>query len=143
MVTFAQLFHEGQQRNPLDNGQFVRSRAEEALSGGGITFRTCVERLSIQSGVAIVIAFYSLPDLMFLDQLVSVLGAQPNATMKEEIVIFDVLSFKTMADFEILIPGIGPVYQTPVVGIWRDGELVKKGIGAKGCALLSEEYGFD
>jgi hypothetical protein len=141
MKTFAQLFLEGQQRNPFDNGEFVRSRADEGLSGSGVALRTSIEPLSMQNGVALVVAFYSLSDLKFLDQLVSTLRSQARPLMKEPILIFDALSFKKMADFETLIPSIGRVLQTPVVGVWENGHVVEKGVGREARMVLARKYG--
>jgi hypothetical protein len=133
-LTFTSLFWEGQQLNPLDCGQFARSKAEEVLTRSGIGFSEPRHQFSLRNGALIGIAFYSRDDLEFLDRIVAARGE--TASNVKEIIVFDVLGCKTMDDFEKLIPGIGLVYQTPVVGIWRDGELVEKGVGAKGRMLL-------
>ncbi len=46
-----------------------------------------------------------------------------------------------MEDFEKYVPGIGKVFQTPVVGYWEDGLLKEKAWGKKGRDLLSEALG--
>jgi hypothetical protein len=135
MTTFGSLFREGQKIDPLDNGMLARSKAQEVLAGSDMLLWADGSAMPIQNGATIGIAFYSLPDLEFLDRLVL---ARPNiaGSSSESIAIFDVLSCKTMEDFEKFIPGIGAVYQTPVVGIWKNGCVVEKGIGAKGRMLL-------
>ena len=133
MMTFAELFREGQKSKSLDNGELARSKAKELLSSHGITLKTDLTPISLEAGAVVGIAFYSLPDLKFLDQLVL---ACRDKKLGNSVIVFDVLSCKTMTDFEKLIPGVGSVYQTPVVGIWRDGELVETGIGAKGRMLV-------
>jgi hypothetical protein len=128
---FVSLFREGQRTNRLDNGKLARSKAPEILSHKGIAFETGNSQAAIQNGAKIGVAFYSLRDLEFLDQLMT------SSRIPKTIVVFDVLSCETMADFEKFIPGIGPVHQTPVVGIWKDGQLARKGVGARGRDLLS------
>lgn len=138
-MTFVDLFREGQKIDPLDNGRYASSKAQEVLSANEITFRTDLGPTAIENGATVGIAFYSVPDLELLDQLVLACRSKTGSG-SESVVIFDVLGCKAMGDFELLIPGIGPVYQTPVVGIWKDGKLVEKGTGAKGRMLLSKKY---
>jgi hypothetical protein len=141
MITFGELFREGQKINPLDNGAFARLNAQEALSGSGITFRSSEVPELPRNGAIIGIAFYSLADLSLIDELV-IARRDKNLSHSgsESVVLFDVLTCKSMGDFEQLIPGIGPVYHTPVVGIWKEGQLVETGTGAKGRMLLSRLY---
>jgi hypothetical protein len=54
--------------------------------------------------------------------------------------IFIVDECGSQADFEDFVPGVGPVWQTPVVGIWEDGRLVEKAWGFEGRQLL-KQYG--
>lgn len=71
MITFKELFRHGHKRNALDNGTFARTNAQEVLAGSGIAITSDIKRpISIQDGSLIGIAFYSLPDLELLDQLV-------------------------------------------------------------------------
>jgi hypothetical protein len=137
MMTFVELFREGQKIDPLDNGTYARSKAQEVLSANGVTFTTDLSSTSIVNGAMVGIAFYSLPDLELLDQLVLACGSKTGSD-SESVLVFDVLDCKGMRDFEQLIPGIGPVYQTPVVGLWKDSKLIEKGTGAKGRMLLSK-----
>ena len=141
MTTFAELFREGHELNALNNGMFAKINAREALSGSGIILVSDEKNISIQNGSLIGVAFYSLPDMELLDQLVSTFR-EKNLSHKEPepILVFDVLRCKTMRDFELLIPGIGSVYHTPVVGIWKEGQLVEKSAGAEGRMLLSRLY---
>lgn len=139
MTSFATLFREGQKTNPLDHGELARSRARELLLGTGIVFWDDSSPIPIQNGTTIGIAFYSLPELELLDRLILIRDSVADSNGKS-IIVFDVLRFKTMADFERLIPSFGPAYQTPIVGIWQDGNLVEKGTGGRGRALLSRYY---
>jgi hypothetical protein len=42
--------------------------------------------------------------------------------------------------FEDYIPGIGRVYSTPVVGLWKNGVLIQKGAGVEGRKILIDRY---
>jgi len=84
------------------------------------------------------IAPYSLPDLELLDAIKEALKQKPSC--EERVQVFDVLTCASMKDFDERIPGIGQVYQTPVVGIWEDGVLVQKASGAKARQLTLEQY---
>jgi hypothetical protein len=137
MTRLARLFREGHKQNPQDNGQLARSRAAGVLRGSGIVLATDSDQLSVQDGAVVGVAFYSLPDLELLDDL----AFDRHVLHSETIVVFDVLSCKKMADFERWIPSIGPVYQTPVVGVWQDGLLVDVGVGKKAREILSNRYG--
>lgn len=142
MMSFAELFHEGKKINPLDNGRFVLSRGEDMLAEAGIELgcRGAIETGPHRDGVVIGVAFYSLPDLELLDRIIAARKVRP-AQASEAIIIFDVLGCQSMEDFARLIPGITPVYQTPVIGIWRGGHLVHKETGARARELISSHYG--
>jgi hypothetical protein len=55
--------------------------------------------------------------------------------------IFIVDECKSEAEIEEFVPGVGAVFQTPVVGIWDDGQLVDKAWGLEGRQLLAR-YGY-
>jgi hypothetical protein len=103
------------------------------LNRAGIVFEPSPLRAPITDGTVIGIAFYSLHDLEFLDQF---LARRKTNRSQLAALVFDVLDLKEMADFERIIPGIGTVLQTPVIGVWKDGSLMAKGTGAQGRKLL-------
>ena len=55
----------------------------------------------------------------------------------DEIGVFDTAECQSDEDFEARIPGIGPVFQVPVVGLWHDGKLVAHGSGYRGCEVIA------
>ena len=123
--------------NPLDNGQLARSKAQDVLSGCGIAFTDDVNPSSMRNGITVGIAFYSRSDLELPDQLVRARRKRSVADSTSA-VLFDVLSCRRMEDFEKFIPGIGSVYQTPAFGIWKNGQVLETGTGARGRMLLSQ-----
>jgi len=76
-------------------------------------------------------------DLELLDAIEARLTAEGR---NETIYLFDVSAFPDFKDFEKYLPGIGRVYQTPVVGSWKDGVLKERLSGAVARAWLSRRY---
>ena len=81
------------------------------------------------------IATWSLYDPQLLDRLQATLACCNRQTIID---IFDVDACKSLDDTERYVPGIGRVFQTPVVGVWRDGVKISSAWGAAGCKLLAE-----
>lgn len=76
------------------------------------------------------VATWSAPDMQFLDSLAA---SPPPITID----VFTVAECRSMADFERYVPGIGTVFHTPVVGLWRDGQLVSTASGFPARDLVS------
>jgi hypothetical protein len=57
--------------------------------------------------------------------------------------VFSTLDCLSQSEFEKYVPGIEPVLQTPVVGLWEDGKLRETATGAAGRALVGRVCGFD
>lgn len=93
----------------------------------------------VGSRVVLGIAPYSLPDLELVDTLMDALS-EDRPKYGELVQLFDIMACTNMRDFEDRIPGIGEVFQTPVVGIWEGGALVGKGTGAKARQLIAERF---
>jgi len=131
MKNFAQLFEE--RRGVVDNGAYVRSKASEVLNGTKLLLREGLPSVPTD-GALFDIAFYSLPDLVVLDELVERCrnSSQPHHVQGE---IFDVLTLKSMQDVEALFPT--PAYGTPMIGIWARGELIQKGWGVRDAQRIS------
>jgi hypothetical protein len=71
------------------------------------------------------VAPYSAYDLKLLE----VLNELPLDPASDRIDVFDVLACQKQEDFEKYVPGIGKVFQTPVVGIWGNGKLEETNSG--------------
>jgi hypothetical protein len=70
---------------------------------------------------------YSRPDLALVESIVKRLKENPQSDLTIELFdILDVPDMRSMGDF---VPGIGNVYHTPVIGVWRNGTLEEKGSG--------------
>lgn len=88
-------------------------------------------------GVWIAIATYSVLDLELLDALEAKLSCEEQ---KQSIYVFDVFAFPEFGDFEKYLPGIGKVFQTPIIGAWTDGILEEKLWGAEARQWLVRRY---
>ena len=71
-----------------------------------------------------VAARYSLRDLELMDELDA--RVRDGRLGGGSLDVFDMSQIPTMEDFEKYIPGIAPVSQSPVLGVWRDGVLVER-----------------
>lgn len=127
MPTFAQLFEE--RRGVVDNGSYVRSKAHEVFSGTSLLFSEAVPSAPTD-GALLGVAFYSLPDLAILDELVERSRDTPHSR-PVQVQVFDILIFKSMQEVEAVFPGLTPAYGTPMIGVWVKGQLVQKGWGLR------------
>ena len=135
-----QLFEEARRLPPGDQPGYVSTRLPEALVDSPISVWQRGQSISSMGRRTLLgIAPYSLPDLELLDAVTEALK-QRGPDREDLVQVFDVLTCKSMKDFDDCIPGIGQVYQTPVVGIWEDGVLIEKGSGAKARQVVIERY---
>ncbi|SRR5258706_9547759 len=135
-----QLFEDARKLPPGDQVGYISERLDEALIDSRISIWRRGEPVQ-RTGhwILLGIAPYSLPDLQLVDELRE--GLKQGSRSDESFQVFDVLSCSTMNDFDECIPGIGSVYQTPVLGIWENGVLVEKATGAKARQLVIERCG--
>lgn len=109
----------------VENSHMQLWRPGEGLPSGG-------------TEIWIGVASYSIPDLEMLDDIEAKLSRQ-NAE-DETIHLFDVSAFPEFRNFEDLLPGIGKVFQTPVIGIWEGGVLKERASGARAMDWLAQRY---
>ena len=113
-------------------------RLSEALSTSRLNHWKARDNIaSAKRRVLIGVAPYSQYDLKLLEAL----NELPLDPASDRIDVFDVLACQTQEDFEEYVPGIGKVYQTPVVGIWRNGKLEERNSGHSARELLMRLYG--
>lgn len=75
------------------------------------------------------VAVWSRYDLTLLDEL----NAFAASHLGVRVCVFDV--DRVNGEFERFVPGVGEVMQTPVVGHWKGGVLVAKGVGFEGRGI--------
>jgi hypothetical protein len=84
------------------------------------------------------VATWSGYDMALLDLL-----GQETVSDSVRIEVFDTAQCHSQADFDRIIPGIGRVFHTPVVGLWVDGVLTENASGAAGRDLVARVCGLD
>jgi hypothetical protein len=140
--TLATIFKEAQKRpGPEQHALIVGQCARELEKLAVRVYEIHNLPPAPESGQRVVIGatFYSLYDLELLDAVMTTL--QESEATEERLEIFDVTNIKTQADFEDCMPGIGKVFQPPVVGIWRDGVLKEKATGRQAAETVRRHYG--
>jgi hypothetical protein len=131
MNTFAQLFEE--RRGIIDNGAYMRSKAPEVFKGTNLVLTEDVPSAPTD-GALLGMAFYSLPDLLVLDEVVERSHNLSHAR-NMHVQIFDVLALNSMQNVEALFHT--PVYGTPMIGIWSKRELIQMGWGVRDAQRIS------
>jgi hypothetical protein len=79
---------------------------------------------------------YDMRLLDVVDEALSRLG--PAAPLVE---VFDASYLPSQDVFHEYIPGLPPVFHTPVVGVWRDGTLHERGEGYDARELVARMFG--
>ena len=120
---------------PGQQQESARARFPAAVANSNFrlwspTLQVAPEGTRVLVGVAI----WSLYDLALLDQLQATLANGNHTTID----VFDIDTCQPPGDFDNYVPGIGRVFQPPVVGIWRDGQQIKSAWGAAGRKILAE-----
>lgn len=87
------------------------------------------------------VAVWSAYDLRLLDLIEQ--AVRDGRGTEVQVGVFDVDRLGSAADFERLIPGIGGVTQTPVVGYWVGGKLREHASGFLARQLVAGLFGFD
>lgn len=83
------------------------------------------------------VAPYSRADLRLLDALDEALEREAGGRLHVQ--VFSVLDCRGNRDADRFIPGLGVFFQTPLVGVWEDGQLRAKGWGKLARDLVEEE----
>jgi hypothetical protein len=85
------------------------------------------------------IATWSAYDLRLLD----LIEETPRANWPTPLVLelFNTDDCRSLDDFDHYVPGLGQVFHTPVVGLWRDGRLTEKAEGYAARDLVARMFG--
>jgi hypothetical protein len=87
------------------------------------------------------VAVWSGYDMNLLDHLDKAVAT--SADRSPTVFVFDADRCTSQDDFQRIIPDIGFVHHTPVVGYWENGKLADKGCGYEGRQLVARLYGID
>jgi hypothetical protein len=135
-------------RLPLpERRQYVKSRVAELLSKNALNkwgLGDSVADASVR--ILIVIAAWSNYDLRLLDALSETPARRTKLDERIDIADIDEIIGPTEnceLIMDKIIPEIGTIFHTPIVGIWENGMLVQKGSGAAGRDLIINRYGLN
>jgi hypothetical protein len=139
---FIDLLTEQYRRPAQERAEWVTLQLRQLLSGSVLN-SWHIEDLfpTVGHRVLIGVATWNGYDLRLLDALTETiheLGAQ------ERIDVFEIEEEARTSGgygyFDRVIPGIGEIYQTPLVGIWESGALKQRGSGFVGRKLVVDRY---
>ncbi len=87
------------------------------------------------------VSAWNRSDLQLLDRVRDVLGGR--GVVGVGVTVFDLDQLGGPGDLQRLIPGIGPILQTPVVGYWEAGTFRESAAGFFGRRLVARTLGLD
>lgn len=91
--------------------------------------------------VLVGVAVWSGYDMNMLDHLDRVVADRSGPDVG--VYVFDADALTSPEQIEALLPGIGLVHHTPVVGRWEGGELVEMACGFHARQLVARRFGID
>src|SRR5262245_27456203 len=132
-MSFRDLWEQSKKRvHPRDQQEWLRNELPKRLGQAGI--QTAKPGGGASDRIVLGITEYNREDLLLLD---SVQTASSSVGLVLE--VFLLTECKSQSAIDGYVPGIGPVYQSPVVGIWKVGALVDSGSGHAAKELLQSE----
>lgn len=133
-MKLADLFQESMHMRAEDQQQYVLSELPERIRGIGLKLWKPGDVIQSQGRrILMGVTQWVQGDLELLDAFFELL---PNNSQIEIFMLGECLS---QADIERYIPGVTPIFNPPVVGIWEDGVLVEKASGWEAKQILKRE----
>jgi hypothetical protein len=140
MKSFRELLRIGRHATPREDQLFVSRQLPSAVAKSNLHWwQLRAGAPSRGTRLLIGVAPYSAYDLKFLDLLNRAVARAPQGAIRVD--VFNTLDCKSTEDFNAIIPGIGQVFQTPVVGLWADETLKERGSGKIGRDLAGKVLG--
>jgi hypothetical protein len=115
-----------------------RQLAERVRQSALTWFPDHVETNGTGRRLVVGVAVWSNYDLRLLD-LMNEAAKQPDLC----VAVLNIDELGSQADIQRVFPGIGDVFQTPVVGYWAAGQLRETASGFAGRQLVGRLLGFD
>jgi hypothetical protein len=142
MRTINAIVEESKKLHPRDQAPYISEHLPEAFPVKTIRLWRLEEPFSREGRrMFIGVATYSLPEMQALDALIH--AASRASTTNGTIDVFDTAACRSLEDLRQLVPGIGPSFHTPIVGVWENGVLKEKASGAEGRKLLTTHCDLD
>jgi hypothetical protein len=132
-MKLADLFQESIDMQAGAQQQYVLSELPERIRSLGVKLWKPGDAIQSQGRRILVgVTEYVRGDLELLDAVLGVLG-------NSQLEIFILAECRSQADVELYVPGVTPVINPPVIGIWEDGVLVKKASGREAKQILQHD----
>ena len=128
-MTFIDIWHSSEKLSPGEQQKWLRQEIPKRLLASGA--RLARKGPGAPDRVVVGIAEYSREDLQLLDSVCAAASAQ--GVLLE---VFILTECRSQREIEEYVPGVGPVFQSPVAGVWTAGSLRESGSGYVARALL-------
>jgi hypothetical protein len=126
-----ELFTESAQMTPAEQQTYILSALPIRAAQLGMRVWGLEDGIPIHGRRLLIgVTQYSRGDLDLLDAI-------HDALLSDQLDVFMISQCKSQAEIEDFVPGIAPVFQSPVVGVWEDGHLTAKGCGWEARQLLA------
>ncbi|HTU27194.1 MAG TPA: hypothetical protein VMF30_17435 [Pirellulales bacterium] len=128
MTRFADILTVRSGDDPVEAQRQARQRFPAQVGQSRLSLRSPTVPVP-SAGVHLIlgVASYSPRELGLLDEVDATLGGDNGRAA--DVAVFDVLDCQQASDFQKFIPGLPPVYETPVVGVIAGGKLVESAAG--------------
>jgi hypothetical protein len=87
------------------------------------------------------VAPYSWYDLRLLDRIDEAFSVWRSQEAPPRVDVFNTAECLTQEDFNRWVPGIAPVFQSPILGIWLDGRFLEAHQGFAARDLVARRFG--
>jgi hypothetical protein len=134
MMKFADLYAESMHLSPGEQQGYVLSNLPSRIE---IKIWRPSDRIHTGKRILFGVSFYVPHDLKLLDSLRSAFVGSNHIWLD----VFLISDCNSHEDFCLYVPGLGKVFQPPVVGIWENGVLVTKGSGWEAKKIVELELG--
>lgn len=138
-MCFESLLLDQPHRSPGEQQRWARKKFSSLLAESSLE-ELPTEKFVKSAGrtVLLLVAVYSLDDLKLLDKLNESCPRQEEVPIS--MYIYDIENVKSLYEVDKFIPGIAPAYQTPMIGVWENGELKKSAWGSDVLQILDEIF---
>ncbi|XCN71145.1 MAG: hypothetical protein Q3M24_12550 [Candidatus Electrothrix aestuarii] len=136
---FERLLTSQSYRSPGEQQRWARDKFSALLAESSLEELPSEEFVKSKGRtILLIVAVYSLNDLRLLDKLDELCSRQKK--MAVGMYIYDIENINSQYDLDKFIPGILPAYQTPMIGIWENGELKKSAWGNDALGVLNDMF---
>jgi hypothetical protein len=120
--------------DPVKHQHFIRAEIQRQAIAAGARMADPRGRAS-ERRVVVGVAEYVRDEVVALDMLLEALRM---GRLGASLEVFLLSQCASQNEIERLIPGVTPVFQSPVVGVWEGGQIVTSGSGREALNVIGE-----